>query len=422
MYINLFTIFFAFFFLSQQASADFLKQKEIIDNFLNSENSNSHEKAVYEYITNYLENKGEYKNALEFFEKSSNDSEYLTYFKQNQDLFDVLKNLYLLYQSDQKKFLAEENVSGSLRRFLIYVGGIHSIHNILNNKDIDETNRVANIALIGSILMDDALTEGWEAYQEKNKFWSRKSQTDTFSSVSDITSKMLVRGLNICLKKEINAQNILAKQTLRFLVMLGDDASFDPLAYIYAVSKGVFLLGLTNNQDISAHGRLFGGPATFTVHDIGHSIRMTGIYDGDAEQKIMRIRKIATRFYSYITNLPETEQHSEAWLAYAILHENHTNIKMNLPEKDSIDVWHLLFKKEMDGYFKNDSKASIRFNYTYLEILLNTFPKKLKVRNFYKLELKKEIYNQYTDWDKEKVQFIMEKVTKDFVERVKKSF
>jgi hypothetical protein len=114
------------------------------------------------------------------------------------------------------------------------------------------------------------------------------------------------------------------------MVLRGDQAIFSEEAYLYALSKGIILYGLTNGLTL-AHGGIYKRPIELFIHDQGHH---NEILDPDLKAKVSEntysrlsqvVKEMAAQFYTLIKTpgiFEEAEKKKASRAAFNLLHEH----------------------------------------------------------------------------------------------------
>ncbi|MDI9636315.1 hypothetical protein QPK87_33360 [Kamptonema cortianum] len=114
------------------------------------------------------------------------------------------------------------------------------------------------------------------------------------------------------------------------MVLRGDKAIFSEEAYLYALSKGIILYGLTDDLTL-AHGGIYERPIELFIHDQGHH---NEILDPDPEVEASEntysrlshvVQQMATQFYTLIKHsgiFEEAEKKKAFRAGFNLLHEH----------------------------------------------------------------------------------------------------
>lgn len=114
------------------------------------------------------------------------------------------------------------------------------------------------------------------------------------------------------------------------MVLRGDKAIFSEEGYLYALSKGIILYGLTNDLTL-AHGGIYKRPMELFIHDQGHH---NEILDPDPEVEVSKdtysrlsqvVQEMAAQFYTLIKHsgiFEEAEKKKALRAAFNLLHEH----------------------------------------------------------------------------------------------------
>ncbi len=114
------------------------------------------------------------------------------------------------------------------------------------------------------------------------------------------------------------------------MVLRGDKAIFSEETYLYALSKGIILYGLTDGLTL-AHGGIYKRPIELFIHDQGHH---NEILDPDPEVKVSKhtysrlsqlVQEMAAQFYTLIKHsgiFEEAEKKKAFRAAFNLLHEH----------------------------------------------------------------------------------------------------
>lgn len=114
------------------------------------------------------------------------------------------------------------------------------------------------------------------------------------------------------------------------MVLTGEKAIFSEEAYLYALSKGIILYGLTDGLTL-AHGGIYKRPMELFIHDQGHH---NEILDPDHEAKVSEhtylrlsqvVKEMAAQFYSLIKHpgiFEEAEKKKAFRAGFNLIHEH----------------------------------------------------------------------------------------------------
>lgn len=114
------------------------------------------------------------------------------------------------------------------------------------------------------------------------------------------------------------------------MVLRGDKAIFSEEAYLYALSKGIILYGLTDGLSL-AHGGIYKQPMELFIHDQGHH---NEILDPDSELEVSEdtysrlshiVQQMAAQFYTLIKHsgiFEEAEKKKAFRAGFNLLHEH----------------------------------------------------------------------------------------------------
>lgn len=136
--------------------------------------------------------------------------------------------------------------------------------------------------------------------------------------------------------------------------MIDENAIFQPETFLYALSRGRVLYGLTQNKSF-AHGGIFKEPIEIYLHDYGHiCLILTYFFENDEDlyQKTLSyLIRIASKFYQLICEdkifSESAEEYNRAILiAFYLLHENVIEFISLIPSDDQLDFYILDQLKE----------------------------------------------------------------------------
>lgn len=155
------------------------------------------------------------------------------------------------------------------------------------------------------------------AHRQRNNL---KKAGQYFLGIIDGDEEMLFRQ-----KKSANYQ-FLGKY-FSPLICLHDNAVYSEEAFIYALSKGIFLFGLDHRVN-DVHGGLYDNPAYLFMHDIAHLCELFRPCLG-SEEEYLKVKNLyvslAKYLYTQINNrqvFPKAERPLAVRAAFYILHEN----------------------------------------------------------------------------------------------------
>lgn len=306
-------------------------------------------------------------------------------------------------------FSREEEVDDDVAddpQFHMLYGGLQLLCKFKNKNEPDaldllESTEIASVIFSPELIsISQQDTHGYMLYQnmlEKKNLLIKAGRYFLSHNSSDFSGDKYFD------KRRYNATFRFFTQFFTPMICKGDEAVYSEEAFIYALSKGIFLFGLDHRIN-SVHGGLYRYPAYLLAHDFAHHCDLIRPQIAD-EAGLLRMAQnivaLAGRLYTKINDpvlVSQQERPKAIRAAFYLLHENQLYLKAATlsvcSPQDVDDIYDITFDSFIETFssrmhsvsqLKPNAHSLVRSNdwyyeertaSDYAEMMVNLYPDK----------------------------------------------